>query len=89
MMLEIHHVELFDDGLGMQSADVVVNGVGPGMCLSEGLSRFVHQPVVVVQSLASCDLFVAEMSQSREVAVDLLRGEPGAAGAEQVSVALE
>lgn len=72
----------------MKSADIVVDGVCSGVCLSECLSGFVLQPVVVVQSLASCDLLVAQMSQPREVGVDLLWSEPCAAGAEQISIAL-
>lgn len=82
------HIELFNDGLGMKSADIVVDSVCPGMCLSECLFRFVLQPVVVAQSLASCDLFVAQMSEARQVGVNLLRCETGAARAEELSIAL-
>lgn len=82
------HVEFFDDGLGMQGADVVVDRVGPGVGLRESLPGLVHQPVVVAQSLAASDLLVAQVSQPGEVSVHLLRSEPGAAGAEQLRVTL-
>lgn len=45
------HVELFHDGLGVQSADVVVHGVGARVRLRQ--RRLVDEPVVGVRLQAA------------------------------------
>lgn len=52
--------------------------------------RFVDKPVVVfTESLAPCQLSVSQVLQTGEVALYLLRTEPGASRAKNFSVIIE
>lgn len=73
----------------MKGGDVVVDGVGSCVGVSERLRGLVDEPVVsFAQAAAARDLLVPQVLEASEVSLDLLRAEAGAAGAEEVGVAL-